>query len=220
METDERLAKRVARAVLAGRYLHGSEAQAVPRARGGGEEEETLCVYLYLLAGTSVGRALIAVVGITAIGGIAYATIPDSSGVIHSCYKKSGGAVRVIDNATTNCSSGETSLNWNVTGPPGSPGPPGPPGPAGVSGYEIVTQEQQDNSFAFFGGQSASCPTGKKVLGGGASALTADGAVQGGYEVLQEYPAGDSGWAAVFNIANRLGTSFILTTYAICATVS
>jgi hypothetical protein len=32
-----------------------------------------------------------------AAGGIAYATIPDSSGVIHACYKTNQGTLRVID---------------------------------------------------------------------------------------------------------------------------
>jgi hypothetical protein len=60
------------------------------------------------------------VVALAVIGGIAYATIPDSNGVIHGCYKKSGGTLRVIDSAVTSCDpNNETSLKWNQTGPPG-----------------------------------------------------------------------------------------------------
>jgi hypothetical protein len=33
--------------------------------------------------------------------GIAFATIPDGSGVIHGCYTKSTGTIRVIDSAAT-----------------------------------------------------------------------------------------------------------------------
>jgi hypothetical protein len=75
------------------------------------------------------------------LAGTAYATIPGGDGVIHSCYAKSGGALRVIDASVTNCKSGETSLNWSQQGLPGPPGPqgekgeqgePGPPGPAGA----------------------------------------------------------------------------------------
>jgi hypothetical protein len=72
------------------------------------------------------GVALMA--GFTALlvaGGIAYATIPDSSGVIHGCYSKSGGSLRVIDASVTNCKSTETALGWNQSGAPGPPGPPG-----------------------------------------------------------------------------------------------
>jgi hypothetical protein len=67
-------------------------------------------------------------------GGISYAQIPDSSGVIHACYAKSGGALRVIDNSVTNCKSTETSMNWNQTGPTGPAGPQGPTGPQGLQG--------------------------------------------------------------------------------------
>jgi hypothetical protein len=54
-------------------------------------------------------------------GGIAYATIPDASGVIHGCYKNSNGALRVIDtDAGATCNGSETPLTWNQTGPPAS----------------------------------------------------------------------------------------------------
>lgn len=66
--------------------------------------------------------------------GIVFATIPDAAGVIHGCYTKSTGTIRIIDSAVTNCKSGETSLQWNVEGPRGPQGLPGPAGPAGVPG--------------------------------------------------------------------------------------
>lgn len=66
-------------------------------------------------------------------GGVAYAAIPDSSGTIHACYAKSGGALRVIDSAAS-CKSGETSLNWSQQGVPGPAGPAGPTGPVGPAG--------------------------------------------------------------------------------------
>jgi hypothetical protein len=60
-------------------------------------------------------------------GGIAYATIPDGSGVIHGCYQKNQGTLRVIDTGTTQtCSSSEAPLTWSQTGPQGQPGPTGP----------------------------------------------------------------------------------------------
>jgi hypothetical protein len=37
-------------------------------------------------------------------GGVAFATIPGSDGVIHGCYAKSGGALRVIDGSVTTAS--------------------------------------------------------------------------------------------------------------------
>jgi hypothetical protein len=79
------------------------------------------------------GRRKLAVVsGIAMLGlaaaGIAYATIPDSGGVIHGCYDTKTGALRVIDAGS--CAGKEGALNWNQTGPQGPPGPTGPAGTA------------------------------------------------------------------------------------------
>jgi hypothetical protein len=68
-----------------------------------------------------------AVVALATAGGLAYAAIPDSSGVIHGCYKAAGGGLRVIDtDKGATCTTGEKSLNWNQTGPQGTTGPRGP----------------------------------------------------------------------------------------------
>jgi Collagen triple helix repeat (20 copies) len=66
----------------------------------------------------------------------AVAAIPDSGSVIHSCYKKSGGVVRVIDTASTSCDSNETPLDWNQQGPQGPQGAPGPKGDKGDKGAQ------------------------------------------------------------------------------------
>lgn len=81
-----------------------------------------------VVAAAAVGAALLVA------GGVAYATIPDSSGVIHGCYARSGGSLRVIDATVTNCKSTETSLDWNAQGPQGPQGPAGPTGPTGPQG--------------------------------------------------------------------------------------
>jgi hypothetical protein len=74
---------------------------------------------------------------VLALGGVAYATIPDSNGVIHGCYD-SGGNVKVIDtDKTASCPKGYTALSWNQTGtqgPKGDTGPAGPTGPTGPTG--------------------------------------------------------------------------------------
>jgi len=65
----------------------------------------------------------------------AYASIPDSSGIIHACYVKASGSLRVIDTSVgSTCRIGETPLDWSQTGPQGSQGPQGPQGPAGPAG--------------------------------------------------------------------------------------
>ena len=61
-----------------------------------------------LIARTGIAAAAVAL----AVGAV-YATIPDAGGVIHGCYAKSGGAIRVIDDEVTTCKQGETQLDWN-----------------------------------------------------------------------------------------------------------
>jgi hypothetical protein len=81
-----------------------------------------------------------------ALGGVAYAAIPDSGGVIHGCYQKAPGAgglpkgaLRVIDpGANESCSSGESALDWNATGPSGPQGPQGQQGPEGPQGTGVT----------------------------------------------------------------------------------
>jgi hypothetical protein len=74
---------------------------------------------------------LVAPVAVLAVaGGIAYALIPDGKGVVHGCYMRWGGNLRVIDNSVSSCRAGEVPLAWGVTGPPGPEGPQGPAGPA------------------------------------------------------------------------------------------
>ncbi len=80
---------------------------------------------------TGVAAAVIVFAGV-----VAYASIPDANGVIHGCYKKSGGTLRVIDSAVERCGASETPLNWNQTGPQGPQGPQGVTGPAGPQGPE------------------------------------------------------------------------------------
>jgi hypothetical protein len=115
------------------------------------------------------------------------AAIPDPSGAIHACYR-SNGNLRLVDKS--GCTSSETALTWNQTGPQGpagapgpqgAPGPAGPPGPqgatepqgqpgttnpAGVAGYEIInTRETLPLSGSIE--VTAACPTGKRVIAGG-----------------------------------------------------
>jgi hypothetical protein len=58
---------------------------------------------------------------IVALGGAAFAAIPDSNGTIHGCYQKTNGTLRVVD-ASSDCRSSELGLDWNQKGPPGPPG--------------------------------------------------------------------------------------------------
>jgi hypothetical protein len=79
--------------------------------------------------------------------GVSYATVPDSTGVIHACYKvdpngnpDNNAALRIIHPAvvstpdSTACKKNEQALDWNVRGVAGPQGPRGPSGPQGPSG--------------------------------------------------------------------------------------
>jgi hypothetical protein len=69
-----------------------------------------------------------------ALGGVAYSSIPDASGVIHGCYTTQGSrTLRVIDSAES-CLGSETALNWSQQGPAGPTGPAGAQGPQGAQG--------------------------------------------------------------------------------------
>jgi hypothetical protein len=120
---------------------------------------------------------------LTAATGIALASIPDSGGVIHGCYKPQNdghnSALGIIDTALSNghCPSGNTELTWNQTGPQGpqgatgaagAQGPAGPAGPPGVSGYQVITQAVGIGpDFGSILAWTISIPAGKQVLGAG-----------------------------------------------------
>lgn len=96
------------------------------------------------LANLSSRTMVIAAAAVILLGVIAYASIPDSNGVIHGCYKKSGGTLRLIDDPTAQCDSrAEMLISWNQTGPQGPQGPAGPQGPQGPqgpAGYSLATR--------------------------------------------------------------------------------
>ena len=71
---------------------------------------------------------------VLAMGGGAYAAIgPVQNGVIHSCFSRHTGALRVV-NAGARCRRQERALNFNQQGPVGPSGLTGPAGPVGLTG--------------------------------------------------------------------------------------
>jgi hypothetical protein len=135
-------------------------------------------------------KILSAVGGIIVAGGVvfgaiaAYASIPDSSGIIHACYQSPppahGANLQVIDtSAGGSCGGGMAALSWNQTGPQGptgatgatgATGSQGPAGPstAGPGGLGVVVVRAQ--TTAGFGPLTAVCPSATPfVIGGGTS---------------------------------------------------
>jgi collagen triple helix repeat protein len=194
------------------------------------------------LTALAAGLALLAVGG-----GVALATIPGSGGVIHGCYAKFGGSLRVIDQGS--CRTTESPLNWNqmgqqgLQGPQGpqgargdqgakgdtgsqgptgqqgpkgdtgSAGPAGPQGPQGPAGYQVVRFDFDVPNLGEEGGK-ATCPTGKRPVGGGYFTDSDN------LHVLHNYPSidGVSWYILVKN--SDLFTTWQAEAFAICANVS
>ena len=176
--------------------------------RGGRHEE---------LVGRRFGSGLAA----TGIVMIVQAAIPDPNGVIHACYR-SNGNLRLVDKSTCVAGETTISWNQTgaqgpqgeagpqgsqglpgtqgAAGPsgpqgtPGSQGPqgaPGTPGPTGMSAYEIVNTRGQLPANGTVQ-VVATCPSGKRVLGGGYVAPSASDTAP------LSRPEGDNGWRVDF----------------------
>lgn len=98
----------------------------------------------------SLAAAAVSIAVCVAVGGVAVASIGSSGAVVHACYQKQGGDLRVIDTAKLGyagkCRSTETALSWNEQGPRGLPGAAGTLGWAHVladgtvdSGHNVTT---------------------------------------------------------------------------------
>jgi hypothetical protein len=87
------------------------------------------------LSRPSPALALSTIALLAALGGGAWAAIPGPEGIIHGCYNRHSGAVRVIDTATRQrCRRRESELDWDEVGPPGPRGGGGKTGPQGKQG--------------------------------------------------------------------------------------
>jgi hypothetical protein len=74
----------------------------------------------------------------TLAGGVAWASIPASNGVISGCYSTKTGALSVIDAAKVHsCPKNAKSLDWNQKGQAGPRGVPGPAGTARDAGTVV-----------------------------------------------------------------------------------
>jgi hypothetical protein len=100
--------------------------------------------------------------------------------------------------------------------PHGPTGPQGPPGPPGVGGREQVASETPLTS-ASPKNLTATCPAGKKVLGGG---VEISGAGRARVTAVENKPAGDSAWEGEAFEAVSTTATWKLVVHAICATVA
>lgn len=98
-------------------------------------------------------------------------------------------------------------------GPTGATGPQGPQGPAGATGLERVQGTTTTLAGGASGSAVATCPSGKKVTGGGGHTPTG---VSTTY-LTDSYPSSDlSKWTVYAK--NTVSSSSSITAWAVCAT--
>ncbi|MEA2125854.1 MAG: hypothetical protein QOI80_2636 [Solirubrobacteraceae bacterium] len=111
----------------------------------------------------SPAAALALVAVVLSASGFAAAAIPGSDGTITACYKKTKGALRVVD-AGKRCAKREKRLAWSQTGPAG------PRGAAGADGARGPTGAAGGNGAP--GAPGAAGPTGPTGPAGSGSGVT------------------------------------------------
>lgn len=142
--------------------------------------------------------------------------------VLYGCYVPTSGTVYRIkaDGLQTDCrSKNHVEFTWSLQGPQGAQGPVGPPGPQGVAGPSgpvsgrVIVQALASAQPNQAESAIATCPPGKKVLGGGFSGPIASVIVNQNHP---EFSGGtDTGWRVVFTNTSQFVSS--ITAYAICA---
>ena len=91
----------------------------------------------------------------------------------------------------------------------------GPAGPPGLSALQVVTLASALDSSTPKSAIAA-CPAGKTVIAGGARVT---GAAATDVSVTESYPSSATQWTALAREVNAIGTTWALTTYAVCAVV-
>jgi hypothetical protein len=101
--------------------------------------------------------------------------------------------------------------------PAGPTGPAGAAGPPGVSGLERKDESTPSNSVNSRS-LSAVCPSGKRVIGGGARAI---GAGAGKVSIVESFPDSDgTKWNTLAREVDATAAAWQLTAYALCAVVA
>jgi hypothetical protein len=159
--------------------------------------------------------ALLVAMGGTSIAAVS--ALPRSS--VGTAQLKTGAVTtaKLRKNAVTSAKIGNGSLqrvDFAVGQLPA--GPTGPQGAPGVSGREEIMAETAQSSSSPKT-VTATCPAGKKVLGGG---IEVGGPGRSRVTVTESQPAGDSGWEAEAFEALATGAAWKLEAHAICGTVA
>jgi hypothetical protein len=166
-----------------------------------------------------------------AIPSVAMAAAGDSAHVFRACVDQDGFVWNTVVDGDPACTDADllkairdqmgdqtivlSEVDWNEKGQDGAPGAKGATGAAGVkgangvSGYATISKSGSVAKHKT-STLTVSCPTGKKVTGGGANPSSSAVAL------LASYPASNgSGWVA--RVSNDSGNAHDVKVYAICA---
>ena len=161
----------------------------------------------------ALAAALVALVA----GSFAFAGIPDVGGVVHTCYVKTDGKLRVIDSAAgQTCKSTENALDIDQKGPKGDPGPQGMPGVSGLTRMAAVSPMDSGSPKQV----SVACPAGKVQVGGGASILSGTGTSPIALTTSFPSAVGTEGWIAGAREIAATSESWQLVVLVNCADAS
>ena len=139
-------------------------------------------------------------------------------------FARNAGAVNTIQASRTPTpnmllpldGNGKLPSSIGAVGPQGPAGRAGPTGPVGVSAEELVTGDSATNSNTVKS-RSVSCPSGKKVIGGGAAVNTTSNSLA----ITRSSPSGDlTTWTAEAQETSAFAGNWRVTAYAICAKVA
>jgi hypothetical protein len=139
-------------------------------------------------------------------------------------FAQNAGAVNTIQASRTPTpnmllpldANGKLPSSIGAVGPVGPAGRAGPTGAVGVSAEQLVTSDTSTNSNTVKS-QTVSCPSGKKVLGGGAAVNTSSNSLA----ITRSGPSVDlSAWSAEAQETSAFAGNWRLTVYAVCAKVA
>jgi hypothetical protein len=165
----------------------------------------------------------------TVLAGIALlvALTGTSVAAVNALPRNSVGTAQLKPNAVTSAKVKNGSLlrvdfrrGQIPAGPTGARGPQGPPGPAGPAGIAALQRVDVSTPSSSVSSKtiSAVCPTGKRVIGGGAR-VTGSGAFKVGID--EAYPDSDgTKFNGVAREVDATSLTWVLQVYAMCATVA
>ncbi len=172
--------------------------------------------------GTYMTVAGVLVAGTVLSSALAWAAVPGSDGVITGCRDNRTGTLRVIDAENgEQCRPKESLLTWNQNGPQGPAGPTGEPG---LSGYEVVVTSVECTNCPREVLATVTCPSGKKVLGGGGTSRAGAGssfAIRASWptDKAASDPMPPESWNVIWT-SSVSGNALLVQVYAICATTA